>query len=86
MAEPVRVGGLADEIADAIINNRESPSLKRYPDGRVKVLIGTIIPDIGFQQTIGGRRRRFRASLESQIAAHGWAVAAPNIYKLKTVP
>ena len=72
-AAPIDVKSLAAPIADAILNNRESPSLKRYADGRVKVLIGTIIPDDGFKQTIGGRRRRFRAVLENLLSGGGMA-------------
>jgi hypothetical protein len=75
--EPVK------RIADAILNNLESPSLKRYPDGRVKVLIGTIIPPDGYQQTVAGRRKRFRALLEKLLAERGWFPAAINTYVQK---
>ncbi|HJY53352.1 MAG TPA: hypothetical protein VKD89_04950 [Candidatus Udaeobacter sp.] len=70
----------AKRIADAIFNNLESQSLKRYPDGRVKVLIGTVIPAEGYQQTVAGRRRRFRALLEKLLAERGWFPVANNTY------
>jgi hypothetical protein len=70
----------AKHIADAIFNNLESPSLERYPDGRVKVLIGTIIPAHGYQQTVTGRRRRFREFLGKLLAERGWFPVANNTY------
>ncbi len=72
---------LAQEVADAILHDRESPSLKRLPDGRVKVLIGTLIPDVSYQQTTAGRRRRFRQALEALIRPAGWEVAGTNTYR-----
>ncbi len=74
---------LAKKIADDIVNHQESESLKRYPDGRVKVLIGTVIPDDGYKQTIIGRRKRFHNSLESLLSERGWIPVATNTYKLK---
>lgn len=76
----LNVSDYVRELAEAILHNRESSSLKRYPDGRVKVLIGTIIPDDGFKQTIAGRRKRFRIALEKQISVHGWLPVGINTY------
>jgi hypothetical protein len=79
------VHGIAMDLVDTIIHTRQSSSLKWYPDGRVKVLIGTIIPDKGFRQTIAGRRKRFRVALEEQLAKHDWTPVATNTYQLKSV-
>ena len=80
------VTGDAARVADDILNDRESPSLKRYSDGRVKVLIGTIIPDDGFKQTIAGRRKRFRKSLEGILIDQGWIPIGTNTYMQKPPP
>ena len=86
MADRVYTGPIAQEIADAILNQRESPSLKRYPDGRVKVIISDVIPADGFNQTIFGRRKRFRAKLESLLAVGGWTSVGINTYKQRGAP
>jgi hypothetical protein len=79
----VVVGGIAEEIAEAMINQRDHAALKRYPDGRVRVQISTIIPNDGFKQTISGRRKRFRKALEERLAQHGWESVSMNTYKRK---
>lgn len=75
------VSGFVKGIGNAILNNRKSSSIKRYPDGRVTVLIRTIIPDDGFKQTIAGRRKRFRKALDSFLSTHGWRPVRPNVYQ-----
>jgi hypothetical protein len=82
-AKRVVVAGLAEQIAEAILSGREHEALKRYPDGRVRVLISTVIPDDGFKQTISGRRKRFRKTLETKLAEHGWESVSMNSYKRK---
>jgi hypothetical protein len=71
----------AEKILAAIQNAEESPSLKWYPDGRVRVLIGTIIPDDGYKQTVAGRRRRFRHHLENRLSEMGWDEVGTYCYK-----
>jgi hypothetical protein len=82
MAKRVNVKGPATEIAEAILKNQECAGLKRYPDGRVKVLISAIIPHgLDFKQTVAGRRKRFRAALAALIQPHGWAEVSTNTYQ-----
>lgn len=76
---------LAQAIADGILNDTESASLKKLPDGRVKVLIGMVVPDNGFEQTTTGRRKRFREAPESLLSAGGWLPAGVNTYERKRV-
>jgi len=38
------------------------------------VRVGKIIPADGFQQTVAGRRKRFRDNLRAAMAASGWSV------------
>ncbi len=81
MAKRVNVKGPAAEIAEAILKGQESASLKRYPDGRVKVLISALIPHgDDFKQTVAGRRKRFRAALEALIQPQGWSEVSTNTY------
>lgn len=81
MAKRVNVKGPAAEIAEAILKNLESPMLKRFPDGRVKVLISSVFPHgSDFKQTVSGRRKRFRAALEALIKEHGWREVGTNTY------
>lgn len=82
MAKRVNVKGPAADIAEAILKNQESASLKRYPDGRVKVLISALIPQgLDFKQTVVGRRKRFRAALDALIQPHGWSEVSTNTYQ-----
>lgn len=82
MARRVNVKGPAAKIAEAILKNQESPMLKRYPDGRVKVLISAVFPHgDDFKQTVSGRRKRFRAALEAVIKEQGWKEVGTNTYQ-----
>jgi len=81
MGERMDVKKLAREMAEAILGDKKAEGLKRMPDGRVRVLISTVIPPDGFKQTISGRRKRFRKALEELIAPHGWREAGVNAYR-----
>ena len=74
---------LAQTMVNVILKNGESEFLKRFPDGRVKVLIADIIPDEGIKETTSGRRKRFRKALEALICNKGWSVVGVNTYKQK---
>ncbi len=80
-AERIDITAIASEIAECILNNLVSPSLQRFEDGRVKVLINTVVPSDGFKQTITTRRKRFRVELEHLIKASGWnQIGRPKDY------
>jgi hypothetical protein len=67
---------IADELAQKIIRGAKDPNLDWKTPGLVRILIAQVIPANGFaQQTVAGRRRRFRAALEAQLQRHGWRVA-----------
>lgn len=86
MASRVNVKQPAAIIAEAILKNQESPSLKRYPDGRVKVLISALFPHgDDFKQTVSGRRKRFRAALDALIQPNGWSEVSTNTYQQCTL-
>lgn len=85
MAKRVNAKQPAAIIAEAILKSQESASLKRYPDGRVKVLISALFPHgTDFKQTVAGRRKRFRAALEALIQPHGWSEVSTNTYQQRS--
>lgn len=82
-AKPLCVDGLVKKVSRAILRGSKSKLIQCYPDGRVKVLIGSIIPQQGFKQTVAGRRQRFRDLLDGIMVRSGWQIISPNIYKRK---
>jgi hypothetical protein len=82
MQPRLNVGPLADEIARLIVTKAEDARLKWYDDGRVRVLIGKIIPaGSAVRQTLEGRRKRFWDALAGILKAQGWSVVRPNVYR-----
>jgi hypothetical protein len=43
-----------------------------HGEQQVEIKHGRLIPDIGFQQTVAGRRRRFRQKLTDGLSELGW--------------
>jgi len=80
-AKRLDVQPLAEAVANAILNDEDSPVLKKLPDGRIKVLISSVIPDNSFQQTTTSRRKRFRKALETLLSGSGWIPAGVNTYQ-----
>ena len=73
---------LADEIARLIVSRTDDARLKWYDDGRVRLVIGKIIPaDSAVKQTLDGRRRRFRNALAGLLEGLGWRVVKANVYE-----
>ena len=80
-AAPLAVLTLLIEIADLIIRGVDDKRLKWHEDGSVAVQIGQMIPNEGSQQTVSGRRRRFRTALESILLEAGWTELRANVYR-----
>ena len=78
--KPLKTGTIVDEIAQLIINKASDERPQYYDDGRVKVLIGKIIPDDSAGQTVQGRRKRFRRDLTERLAGHGYRELCSNLY------
>lgn len=76
---------LADRVASLVGSGADDPSLRWSADRtRVTVMTGRVIPADGFQQTIEGRRKRFRAALREAMESSGWrevAGTSPNTYE-----
>lgn len=72
---------LAEEIAKLILLRQEDYRLKWYDDGRVRVLVGKVLPDgSAVTQTLAGRRKRFRAALRERLVVEGWKDVGVNVY------
>jgi hypothetical protein len=69
----VRVGPLADDVAAAIADHLDHPALKWPSPNQVRVTFSSI-PELeeGPNQTRAGRRKRFTAALDAQLAPLGW--------------
>jgi hypothetical protein len=83
MAARLDVRPLAEEVAALILAGANDDRLKWSADrATVKVQIGRIIPaDSAARQTVTGRRRRFRAALDDELAGcwagSSWKYARP---------
>ncbi len=76
MSARLDVRPLAAEVAALILAGAHDDRLKWSADGTtVKVQIGRIVPADSARQTVTGRRRRFRAALDDELAGR-WAGAA----------
>ena len=58
----LNVGPLTEQVANLILQRQDHGWLKWYKDGRVRVLIGKVLPDDLVTQTLARRRKRFRAA------------------------
>lgn len=72
---------LVEEIAHLVAERAVDERLSWSDEGHVlRVAIGKVIPVEGFQQTIAGRRKRFRMALDSRMAEMGWETT-PTAYR-----
>ena len=82
MQPPLNVKPVAEELAERIVSGREDERLKRYEDGRVKLLIGEVVPgDSAPKETVRARRKRLRLALEERLSELGWDPCAINVYR-----
>jgi hypothetical protein len=88
MAARFDARGLAERIAEAVIAKRDLPELEWGKNRASFRLRPEAIPDLweGFNRTLSGRRRRFRAELEARLAAHGWRCTSFSRWRLDGPP
>ena len=89
MARREYMGPLAHDVADLIVQRSDAACLRWAPDhSRVAVMVGAIVPGTGPQQTVRGRRKRFRDALRAALAPNGWTPDAsrPNTYQAPPKP
>jgi hypothetical protein len=76
------VAPIAEEIVAQIVNRQEDHRLKWYADGRVRVLIGKILPEgSAVKQTLAARRRRFWTVLAERLADQGWKEVKGSVFE-----
>src|SRR5262245_11833290 len=74
------VRALAEEVASLVLHHQEDGRLRWYEDGRVRVLIGKVLPKgSAAKPTLAGRRKWFREALRQRLAAEGWLEAGVNV-------
>ncbi|MDA2920910.1 hypothetical protein MYX76_15700 [Desulfobacterota bacterium AH_259_B03_O07] len=75
------VSPIAEEIVKLIIDRKEDGRLKWNKDGNVRILISEIIPKgLTVQQTLAGRRKRFRSAVDERLTESGWKKISHNRY------
>lgn len=87
-APRLKVGPIADRIAQAITDREDYPGLRWKPGkNEVRIQIDDVIVADGFQQTISGRRKRFRKALEELLTPKGWTpVPGRALWTYGTMP
>ena len=77
----VDVKPIAKEIALLIISGKKDTRLDWHNGERVKISIGKIFPKgSAVQQTLTGRRKRFRQHLTELLKDKGWVESKSNVY------
>jgi hypothetical protein len=80
-----QIAKIVKAVVQAIrLNKQRSTKLKWFSSDKVQVIVGKLIPANCPQQTLAGRRRRFRDLLTKRLAEIGWTKVpstAPNTYQ-----
>jgi hypothetical protein len=80
----LKVAPIAREMADVIRRRVADDRVKWLSSTEVKVLISEVISGAGAQQTVSGRRKRFYAGLQLELAESGWTKRANSpVFELK---
>ena len=76
------VTSIAEEIASQIVKRQQDHRLVWYADGRVRVLVGKVLPEgSAVKQTLAARRKRFRAAVKERLIRQGWQGCGVNVYE-----
>jgi hypothetical protein len=74
-----QMAAIADQVCSTVQEGPDSTSDYKIRgiviwtgSDQIDIRHGVLIPDAGYQQTTSGRRKRFRAILESKMNAFGW--------------
>lgn len=72
---------VAEELAIAILGGRQDPRLNWNGPGRVRVLMGEVLPTgSAVKETLAGRRKRLREAVAALLAPAGWQAVGSNWY------
>jgi hypothetical protein len=75
------VRALAEEVSSLVLHRQGDGRVRWYGDGRVRVLVGKVLPDCSaVAQTLVGRRKRFRQALRERLAGEGWQEVGLHVY------
>ena len=86
-AKPLNVERLARKVAQLVSDGSSDNRLNWYTEGRVRVRVSKIIPkDDTPQQTLVGRRKRFRAALVKVLQGKGWERIKRDVYVRRSDP
>lgn len=81
------VQGLVEDVVRLVADEGSDPKIKRYPDGKLRILISETIPDNGPKKTVAGRRAKFRRLLRDRLLPLGWTeVPRTAPYTLRRIP
>jgi hypothetical protein len=70
---PLDVQRLVEEVVHEVrLRKKRTPNLKWVAPDKVRVIIGKLVPANCPEQTLLGRRKRFRKLLEPRLAQLGW--------------
>jgi hypothetical protein len=87
MQPRLNVKPLADEVTAIISERRKDHRVQWYRDGQVRVVVSEVIPRNGVaNQTLSGRRRRFREALTERLRPAGWESCGFNRYRSALQP
>ena len=69
-----------EPLIERVVTAMQAPEstdrcLKRLSEGRVRVVVGELIPHDGPKQTVADHRRHFRQQLDPRLASIGWPQA-----------
>lgn len=70
---------LVDKVVTVVLNQTQDPCVKWISSDKVKINVGSLIPEANKQTTLG-RRKRFRNTLCSELNIHGWHESSANIF------
>ena len=70
-------GQVVESLAKRVINAIQTPDstdscVKHLPGGRVRIIIGVLIPSDGPRRTVVENRKQLRQQLEAKLTAIGW--------------
>lgn len=81
---PLKVGPIAQEVAQAILTRDASDKRLRWKNDHLVYLnMGEIIPNDRLERTITGRRKRFRKALNDILKPTRWKEESTNKYEEK---
>lgn len=76
---------IAQELADAILAERQDDRLKWIGENQVRLLIGKVLAARSVaKETLAGRRKRLREGVARAVASAGWKMVRANVFERTT--